>query len=110
MLFLYKHVLGMDLPWFSSMVRAKRPVPDAFGAALLLSPAAGAGSLAMIELSLGGRAPEPLALPALEPVRRAIPTARALPLLQRVARREAGEDVLEYLDGLSLAVGVTPCA
>jgi integron integrase len=26
LLFLYKHVLGMELPWFSSMVRAKRPV------------------------------------------------------------------------------------
>jgi integron integrase len=26
LLFLYKHVLGLDLPWFSSMVRAKRPV------------------------------------------------------------------------------------
>lgn len=26
LLFLYKQVLGQDLPWFSSMVRAKRPV------------------------------------------------------------------------------------
>jgi integron integrase len=26
LLFLYKQVLGLDLPWFSSMVRAKRPV------------------------------------------------------------------------------------
>jgi integron integrase len=26
LLFLYKHVLGQDLPWFSGMVRAKRPV------------------------------------------------------------------------------------
>ena len=26
LLFLYKHVLGQDMPWFSGMVRSKRPV------------------------------------------------------------------------------------
>ena len=102
-------LIAYDAP-YPEPLRAKRPVPDVFGAALLLSPAASAGSLAALELSLGARTPEPLAIPALEHVRRAIPTARALPLLRRIARREAGEDVLEYLDGLSLAVGVTLCA
>ena len=46
-------LIAYDAP-YPEPLRAKRPVPDAFGAALLLSPAAGAGSLAMIELSLGG--------------------------------------------------------
>jgi hypothetical protein len=102
-------LIAYDAPYPQPLL-GKRPVPDAFGAALLIVPSPGAGSLATLQLSLGEHAPTPLALAALEPVRRAIPTARALPLLQRLARREGGDVVLEYLEGLGLAIGVTPCA
>jgi hypothetical protein len=35
---------------------------------------------------------------ALEAMRLAIPSARALPLMQAIARREAGRVILEYLE------------
>jgi hypothetical protein len=79
-----------------------RPLPDAFGLALLLTPAeAGEGPL----LSLTGFTAAPadtLAEPALEALRNGIPAARALPLLARLARGEAGSVVLDYLDDLRL--------
>jgi hypothetical protein len=42
----------------------------------------------------------------LEALRRSIPAARALPLLALLARGESGRAVIDYLDGLSLAVDV----
>jgi Beta-ketoacyl synthase, N-terminal domain len=91
-------------------LRASRPVPDAFGLALLLSPGESSASLARLEVGTDERPAEPLADPGLEALRREIPTARALPLLRRVARAQAGEAVLGYLEDLSLAVDVRPCA
>jgi hypothetical protein len=102
-------LIAYDAP-YPEPLRAKRPVPDAFGAALLLAPAASAASLARLSLATTGREPDRLPDPALEALRREVPTARALPLLARVARGEPGEAVLEYLQGLSLAVTVSPCS
>jgi hypothetical protein len=89
-------------------LRAKRPVPDAFGAGIVLAPARGAQSLAGVAVALSAEAPQRLAQPPLEAVRAAIPTARCLPLLALIARRATGTAILEYLDGLSLAVTATP--
>jgi hypothetical protein len=88
-------------------LRAKQPVPDAFGAALLLMrPGAGAG-LASITLALSDTlAATPMADAGLEALRRAIPAARCMPLLQSLARQLAGTVVLEYLRGLQLAIEV----
>jgi len=91
-------------------LRTVRPIPDAFGVALLLSPSATAGSLARIELATDARPGDALDDAALEAVRLEIPTARALPLLARLACAQAGETVLAYLEDLSLAVDVQPCA
>jgi len=44
----------------------------------------------------------------LERLRREIPAARALPLLELFARGEHGCVALEYLDGLALRVEVAP--
>jgi hypothetical protein len=41
---------------------------------------------------------------ALEALRREIPAARALPLLVLLASGRPGRTVIEYLDGVSLAV------
>jgi hypothetical protein len=90
-------------------LRATRPIPDAFGLALLLSPDESPASLAHIAVALDERPAEPLGDAGLEALRRGIPTARALPLLMRVARGQAGEVVLAYLEDLSLAVNVRPC-
>jgi hypothetical protein len=87
---------------------AKRPIPDAFGVALLLSPEARPGSLARIAASLTESPADRLAQP-LEALRLAIPAARSLPLLQTFAQRKAQRVVLDYLDGPQVAVEGAPC-
>ncbi|MGA2397553.1 MAG: beta-ketoacyl synthase chain length factor [Steroidobacteraceae bacterium] len=90
-------------------MHAKRPVPDAFGTALVLAPRREPGSLARLEATLSKEPPERLAGP-LETLRRSNPAARAVPLLKHLAIGEPARTVLEYLDGLSFAVEIEPCA
>ena len=97
-----------DMP-YPEPLHAKRPLPAAFGIALALMPERSAQSLARIELSLDDAAPDALAEPELDAMRRAIPSARGLPLLQAVARGAGGRVVLDYLAPLSLAIVIEPC-
>lgn len=90
-------------------LRAHRPIPDAFGVALVLAPQRSERSLARLGATLGDAAPDRLAAPALEALRAAVPAARSLPLLELLARRAAGRIALEYLAPASLAIGVEPC-
>ncbi|MGA7181459.1 MAG: beta-ketoacyl synthase chain length factor [Thiobacillaceae bacterium] len=90
-------------------LHAKRPLPSAFGIALALMPERSAQSLARIQARLSDAAPDALADRKLETLRRAIPAARGLPLLQAVAQGNAGEVVLDYLAPLQLAVAIEPC-
>jgi hypothetical protein len=46
---------------------------------------------------------------ALEQLRTDIPAMRALPMLDRLARRQGGNVSLEYLAPLQLLVEVAPC-
>jgi len=102
-------LVAYDAPYPEPLL-AKRPVRDSFGVALLLSPQAGAGALARLELTLADDPPATLADGRLESLRRAIPAARSLPLLHLLARAEPGATVLEYLDRPNLAVAIAPCA
>ena len=88
---------------------AKRPVPDAFGTALVLTPARHVGSLARIEVTIGDAMAATLDDPALESLRSAIPAARCLPLLKLLADGAAGRTTLEYLDEACVIVEVEPC-
>ena len=92
---------------------SKRPLPDTFGVAVVLSPKQGSHSQALWSL-------DPLtcftAAPAdrmdnaeLESLRSSIPAARCLPLIRRVGSRRTGPVVLDYLQKLQLAVQVSPC-
>jgi hypothetical protein len=90
-------------------LHAKRPIPDAFGAALVLTPQREAGSLARIEASLGPGPCDTLADARLESLRLSIPAARCLPLLRQLAVRTPGRTILEYLDGSNVLVEVQPC-
>jgi Beta-ketoacyl synthase, N-terminal domain len=90
-------------------MNAKRPVPDAFGAALLLTPRRESGSLARLEVTLSKEPADRLAEP-LDALRRSNPAARSVPLLRHLAIGRRARTVLEYLDGLSLAVDIEPCA
>jgi beta-ketoacyl synthase-like protein len=86
-----------------------RPIPDAFGVALLLAPARTASSLARLTACRSAAAADVLADAALERLRASIPAARSLPLLAQLARGAAGCVAIEYLDGACLALEVTPC-
>ncbi len=119
-------------------LHSKRPIPDAFGVALVLTPTATHNDDA--ELAAGGstrpagghtlrpaaeRTARPIARlaarlrdatgtdrlsePRLEALRQAVPAARSLPLLRLLARREPGEVLLDYIDGKCLAVEVSAC-
>ncbi|MGH8687855.1 MAG: beta-ketoacyl synthase chain length factor [Burkholderiales bacterium] len=101
-------LIAYDAPYPVPLL-AKRPVAEAFGLALRLAPASRDGALAMLTIESTDARPDAMDAPALESMRRAIPTARALPLLGRLARREAGTAVIDYLEGFALAVAVAPC-
>jgi hypothetical protein len=88
----------------------KRPIPDAFGVALVLTPQRRAASLAGLEVALSDMAEDRFADPALETLRCSIPAARSLPLLRLLAARTTGTAILEYLDVSHLEVLIEPCA
>jgi hypothetical protein len=90
-------------------LHTKRPIPDAFGVALVLTPGRGGSSLARLTATLTEAAAERIPDPPLEAVRSSIPAARSLPLLLRLARRESGRVVIDYLDTQRLAVEVSAC-
>lgn len=87
-------------------IHAKRPTPDAGGVALLLAPERSASSLASLRLCLDDGPGDTLDNPQLETLRTAIPAMHALPLLERIARNEAGVAGIDYLSPLRLAVEV----
>lgn len=88
---------------------ATRPVPDTCGIALVLAPAATARSLACIKVRLSDQRGDTMPDAALEALRRAIPAARGLPLLARLAESAGGIVHLDYLDEVGLAVEILPC-
>ena len=101
-------LVAYDLP-YPEPLNSSRPIPENFGVALLLTPQRTGKSLAALHV-------QPVAAEAgtttrcadasLETLRRSIPAAAALPLLQLLARRTPGTVVLDYLDGLQLSVQV----
>lgn len=91
-------------------LHAKRPIPDAFGAALVLTPQRRASSLARVDAALTDLGFDRFADPALEALRSAFPAARSLPLLRLLAARNSGTGILEYLDVSRLEVQIEPCA
>jgi hypothetical protein len=93
-------------------LHSKRPIPDTLGVALVLSPRRSDRSLARMTLpgdsGLTHTAAAVMSDPALEFLRKTIPAARALPLLRPIANQQAATITLDYLDGLQLAIEVTP--
>lgn len=100
-------LVAYDTP-YPEPLHAVRPVSDAFGLALVLAPEASgnaAGSLGIrLSLTMGQADATIMREQALESLRLSIPTARALPLMQAVAREEAGSVVLDYLEGLDASM------
>jgi len=98
-------LLAYDTP-FPEPLASLRPIPYPLGIALLLRPDPSAASFASLSIELGNETPTPCADATLESLRQSIPAARALPLLQMLARGETGRVVIDYLEGLSLAIEV----
>jgi hypothetical protein len=74
-----------------------RPIPDAFGLALVLSPEPTRRSVMRLGMSIATAEPTRFDDPAFERLRGAVPTARALPLLQAIALEQPATVVIEYL-------------
>jgi hypothetical protein len=98
-------LVACDMP-YPEPLHALRPLPDVFAFALLLVPA-GAAAAWPLELSLAAGEPTRCGSRELDALRRAIPAARALPLLEALARDEPCALRLDG-DGLELALQVQP--
>ena len=90
-------------------LRRVRPIPDAFGIALVIAPERSERALSQITVTLTDAQADTLDEITLETLRRAIPAARGLPLLQAIARRQSQHVVLDYLADTRLGVDVLPC-
>jgi hypothetical protein len=100
-------LVAYDAPYPEPLRRA-RPVPHAFGVALVLAPEPTANAFAAIEVAVAGATATRLEDPRLEALRVSVPTARALPLLFALATREPATLALDYLDPLCVVARVTP--
>ena len=100
-------LLACDTPYPEPLFSA-RPIPDAFGIALVLSPMKTPRALAEISVALSDDVADRLD-GELEKLRVAIPAARSLPMLSAIAMRKNGRVVLDYLDHKTLAVAISPC-
>lgn len=94
-------LVAADVP-YPEPLHGVRPLPDAFGVALLLAPAA-AGS-PQLRLGPVDATPSVLSHDGLDALMRQVPAARGLPLLQALARGAPSELVIDYLSPLGLAV------
>jgi hypothetical protein len=101
-------LLACDTPYPEPLYSA-RPIPDAFGIALVLAPQRSARALAQITVCLTDAGADRLDDAALESLRTAIPAARGLPLLRGITLRQDRHVVLDYLDNTRLAVAIAPC-
>ena len=86
-----------------------RPITDAFGISLVLSPQQSAQSVAKINVELTDANAYQIDNAELERLRTTIPAARGLPLLQAIAMQQYRQVILDYLDSTRLAVDITPC-
>jgi hypothetical protein len=96
-------LVAYDAPYPEPLFSA-RPLVDAFAVGLVLGTAEGP----TIEAQTAREAITAMPDAQLERVRSGIPAARVLPLLERMAQRQGGRVVLEYIDGLGLALDVRP--
>ena len=101
-------LLACDTPYPKPLYSA-RPIPDAFGMALVLAPQRSAQAIARITVGLTEASADQLVDAALEALRSAIPAARGLPLLCAIALRQDQHVVLDYLGSTRLAVTMTLC-
>ena len=86
-----------------------RPIPDALGIGMVLSPMQDSHSIVKLQISLTEMPADSIMQLELEALRATIPAARGLPLLVNIAKRQATTMTLDYLEHLRISVEVTPC-
>jgi hypothetical protein len=96
-------------------LHAVRPIPEAFGLAMVLAPVLPADTTnrtpaapALLTVTLTDSSADLMADPRLESLRASIPAARCLPLLSKLARKESGRVVVDYLEDQRVAIEVAP--
>ncbi|GMV47865.1 MAG: hypothetical protein AMXMBFR66_32630 [Pseudomonadota bacterium] len=107
-------LVAVDVP-YPEPLHALRPLTDCFALAFVVAPAPPRGltpapqpGLARLRIGPTDEPQTPCVAAAFEPLRRSIPAARALPLLERLAGGSAGRVVVEAADGWRLAVEIEP--
>jgi hypothetical protein len=98
-------LVAYDAP-YPEPLNATRPISDSFGVAFALASASASTRGPRVTFESTHDGASVLGSAPLEAMRSSIPAARALPLLALLARGESGRVVIEYLDGLALAVEV----
>jgi hypothetical protein len=101
-------LVAYDLP-YPEPLNSVRPLLDTFGLALMLTPEVTPRSLASLRVGMAAASeatPDTCADASLEALRRNLPAAAALPLLERLARGDDGRCTLTYLPQLNLRVDV----
>lgn len=88
-------------------LRTVRPIPDAFGVAMVLAPLAQSAPPTCITATLTDAPASAMSDERLEALRATIPAARSLPLLHKLARQEPGSVVIDYLETQRIAIEVS---
>lgn len=101
-------LIAYDAP-YPSPLHEKRPLPAALGVALALAPERTARSLARLSAEIAAGTVDRMTDPQLESLRARVPAWRCLPLLERLARREAGRVLVDYFEPTALAIEIAPC-
>lgn len=99
-------MVACDMP-YPAPLHALRPLPDVFACALLLVPQSGSAAWSLALSTVAHGEPTRCSTAALDTLRRSIPAARLLPLLEALARNEACALVLDG-DSLPLAMRIAP--
>jgi hypothetical protein len=97
-------LVAVDVP-YPEPLHTVRPIADVFAVALVVAPPGAAGQALRIDVSSQADCTR-CESDALEAVRQGIPAARALPLLQALARSQPGHILIEGLPDMALRVRV----
>lgn len=103
-------LVACDVP-YPEPLHSLRPLADSFAVALVLAPQGHGGGGRMVQMDLqagadSGRTATACGDAGLEALRRTVPAARALPLLQALAQPAAASVVIEGLPGQVIALQV----
>jgi len=103
-------LIAYDQP-YPEPLHSVRPLLASFATALVLTPQATHRAFAALELKfLEGEAQATrMSDPGLEEMRLGAPAARALPLLQALTRKAAGNVEMDFLSDRRLSIVVSPC-